>query len=285
MAAESEKKIAGEDRSGQIDPIQRGNSGAAQAAQDLIGEQMDRFLTFDSLNGEQDADLDLEQLAAKQNHPFANYPVRTIRQRIYPRNPILDSLDTAGLIEYCRVHEMFHPQKMIVEIQAEKNNPQVKHKKIVKCTLDKPALLKFIDEKETWTFPSYAVVFCEYRKKKGVPHSRAIRSFVDNRFYDVVFDKRWVFKDGKVRRGFFAIVEDHTVRCQLLFRYHPKKRGKLVVDKRYSFLKGDIEQLNPLKEVFLICQKSRKAIVEAGIASSGDQAEKELMGNEAEVTA
>lgn len=282
MADETKGAPGSEDRTNQTDPINQGKGVNAPQARDQIAEQMDKFLSFGDLAGEDEA-LDLDALQRTQNHPFAGYPVRMVRQRIYPINPIIEHLDTAGLAEYCRLHDIIHPTKMFMEKGKDPENQNLIKTRITKVAMKPEEIRKWIEEKETHTFPSYSIVFCEYRRKKSVPHSRAVMSYVNNRFYDVVFDKRWLLPDGKYRRGWFAIVEDHTVRAQLLFRFHPKKRGKLVIDKRYSFLKGDNQQLQPLKEVFLIIQKSRKAIVESGIASSGDKAEDELFGKEAEI--
>ena len=274
---EQQKDLKGEDRSSEQDPISRNAGIDDPLARDRVAEQMDKFLSFDELAGEEDS-LDLDHLARQQNHPFANYPVRLIKQRIYPANPILEHLSAVGLAEYCLVRNITHPTKMTIETFPDPANKNVMKRKVSKCTMKAEDIRAWIEEKETLTFPSYAIVFCEYRRKRSVPHSRLVKSYVDNRNYDVVFDKRWKLPNGQHRKGYFAIVEDHTVRSQLLYHFHPKKRGKLVIDKRYSFLKKDNQQLQPLKDVFMIIQKNRKAIIEAGIASSGDQAEKELMG-------
>jgi len=277
---ESIDKLSTEDRTGEEDPllIAQGKEDE-QAKRDVMSAQMDRFLTFDDLESEED-DLDLSSLMTQKQHPFYNYNSRVIRQRIYPKNPALDYADAAELEEYCRLRDYFHPQKMVVRTIQDPDNERRRIKQIVKNTLKKNELRDWIEQCETLTFPTVAVVFCRTRRKPKVPHSRALKSYIDNQFYDTVFDKEWVLPSGKKRPGWFAIVQDHTLRAQLLFRFNPKRRGRLIIDKRYSFLKEDNRQIELLREVFLICQKTRRVIQESGIASSGDVAEKELFGDQ-----
>jgi hypothetical protein len=174
---------------------------------------------------------------------------------------------------------MIHPTKMTVTKEPDKINPKLIRTRISRCDLKQQGLLEWIESRETLTFPTVSVVFCRYRRKPATPYSRAIRSFVDHKVHDVIFDKEWRLRDGKKLPGWFAIVQDHTVRAQIFFRFDPKKKGKMIVDRRFTLLKGDQRQLELLREVFLICQKTRRVIQERGIASSGETAEKELFGD------
>lgn len=270
-------KLSTEDTKGRKDPITAAQDETP--VPDPVKDQMERFLSFDDLEDEQD-ELDLSAIMRQRSHPFANYNSRVIRQRIYPPNPGLDHMDNESLLEYCRVRRMYHPEKMFVVTIQDPANKNNRIEKIERCTLKKPELREWIEKCETLTFPTVAVVFSRFRKKRTAPFSKVVKSYVDNAFHDVVFDKEWYFPNGKKRPGWFAIVQDHTVRAQLIFRFDPKRRGRLVIDKRFTFLREDNRQLEPLKEVFLICQKTRRMIQEAGLASSGDQAEKELFGDQ-----
>ena len=271
-------ELSTESTDGKKDPIDEAQKNAP--VPDPVQAKMDRFLTFDDLDDEED-ELDLSELLTKRSHPFANYNSRIIRQRIVPKDPALDHMDVEDLLEYCRVRKMFHPRKMVVRTKKDPDNKYAKITSIEKNLFKKKQDIRdWIEENETITFPTVAVVFCRHRKKKTVPYSRVVKSYVDNAFHDTVWDHEWWLPNGKKRPGWFAIVQDHTVRAQLIFRFDPKRRGRLVIDKRFTFLKDDNRQLEPLREVFLICQKTRRIIQESGLASSGDQAEKELFGDQ-----
>ncbi len=272
-----ENELSTEETGKKEDPVAKELGDHPDEIKEEAKDKMEAFLTYDDL-AEEEVGLDLSELLTSQAHPFANYNARIMKTRVYPRNPALEHLQLAELVEYCRVNEFFHPTKMLVTTIKDPEDEHRKIKSIAKHELKKADMLEWIEKCETRTFPTDAVVFCGYRKKKSVPYSRVIYSDVTRGFLDIIFDKVWMTKDRR-RPGWFAIVQDYTVRARLIFRFDPKKKGRLVVDNRFKFLGEDKRQLEPLRKVFLLCQQSSKVIQEAGLASSGDKAEKELFGD------
>lgn len=279
MVVINDKILSTEDRKGQLDPITESQGTKVdENTEKIMTTKMDSFLTFDDLKDE-GTNLDLEQLMTRAQHPFANYNSRIIKQRVYPRLPELEVYQLEELKEYCRERRYFHPKKMIIK-KVRDDETGVRMEKIERCDLKKQEMLDWIEKCETLTFPTVAVVFSRYRKRRKVPYNRVIYSYVAKSFTDVIFDKVWVSGDGRRKEGWFSIVPDHTVRAQLLFRYNAKQKGRLTIDKRFTFLARDNHQMEPLREVFLLCQKKRKVIEENLIASSGDTAEKELFADD-----
>jgi len=263
------------------DPIEEVQSQEKQEEKDVIASGMDQFLTFDDLAGEK-IDLDISGLIEKQQHPFFGYQSRKIRQRVYPRDTNLDFMSLEQLVEYCRERKWIHDKYMtpIYNNATRDIEKFVLKMKTIQGGKEKPVvtpadLLAFIEEKETATFDTVFVMFCGYRRKKSVPYSRSVFSYEQKRMTDMVFDKIW---PGK--KGAYAIIPDHTTRAQLLFRFNPRAKGKLIPDKRFSFLEQDMKQIPLLKQVFLLCQKNKQQVLGSMIASSGAKAEAELFGSE-----
>jgi len=233
---------------------------------DPIAKKMD-FLTFEDLEGEA-SDLDVSMLQVQQQHPFYDYDSRIIQQRVYPRPLLLDAIEREGLIEYIRVRRYIDPTRMQVQI-----DPATRDIARIRTQMEHKDLLEWIEERETWTFPTVAVMFCAYRKIRTVPFSKVVMSYErkPQAMTDVVFDKVW-----PGRPGYYAILPDHSVRAQLLYSYSKRKRGKMVVDRRFSFLEGDKRQIPLLREVFEMCQSKKSVVRALQVASSGEQAEREL---------
>lgn len=101
-------------------------------------------------------------------------------------------------------------------------------------------------------------------------HNRCVLNS-DGRNEDVVFDAILEMESGKLR---YAIVPDHLVRSQLVYRINPKKEGRSIeVDPRYLLL--DKKQIGRLKQVFSGLYYQQTRTEKAAVKHYEDEGDKE----------
>lgn len=77
-------------------------------------------------------------------------------------------------------------------------------------------------------------------------HSRMVRDWDTKRNNEVVFDRPMVLEDG--RTAYYAVIESHSVRSQLIYEYDTKLK-RVVVNRDYILV--DKKQVSRLKQTFL----------------------------------
>lgn len=82
--------------------------------------------------------------------------------------------------------------------------------------------------------------------KLVTPHSRCVRDFAEKKNFDVVFDRTFIGKEGKMERC--SIVPSHNVRAQICYKLNPKT-SKVEVDGRYFLM--DPRQAAKLRGIYL----------------------------------
>jgi len=178
-------------------------------------------------------DFNAGTLERQGRNPFAGYPIRLIEARYYPRDPLLDQLSRDELIQYCIRNEFFSRQ-WIVKKGIDPTSED-KHKKVMNIKTDwkKEEILRFIDSKQTHTFPSHHLVFIKVPSpKQGVPYMYPAKSWYSKRFERIWFDLQWPMPtpEDPMREGMpnqCAIVSDDSIRAQMFFR-RQVKTGKVI---------------------------------------------------------
>ena len=217
-------------------------------------------LSIDDISDQFDpgATVRLEQ---ESRNPFADYPVKLIEARYYPRNQLLDQMSKDDLLKYCISNEFLAKEWLIKRGIPKDSKDQ--HEKIlgIETSWQADKVRGFIDSKETHTFPSHHLVFCNLPPTKpGVPRMLPFKSWITRRFRMIWFDLQWPmptredpYRVGKHNQC--AIVDDDSIRAQMFFERQvktgaviPKMNGKLPM---FSLLRDDATKSLPiLRRIF-----------------------------------
>lgn len=188
-------------------------------------------VSIDALNDTIEQNPGLAARGAR--NPFSDYPVRLIEARYYTRDPRLDEMKKGELLDYCIRNEYFS-REWVVD-RGVKPMDKDQHVRVlqIKTDWDADQIRAFIDSKETHTFPSHHLVFCNIPgPKPGVPYGIALKSWITKRFRRVWFDLQWElptpenpYREGEPNKC--AIVDDDSIRAQLFFT-REVKTGKVI---------------------------------------------------------
>lgn len=232
------------------------NKEATESGPEVVETPFDNTLSVDDIVNQYDPSVDMKGIGEKGRHPFAGYPVKLIKARYYPKNPAIDLMKKDELVQYCIKNEFFHKDwritRQIVATDLDK------HPKVTKVEMpnewDADRIRRYIDSKETHTFPSHWIVFTNIApRKKEVPHSLSIKSWITKRFRVVRFNLPWPlptpqrpYDAGQPNKC--TIVDDDSIRAQLFFK-RQVKTGKVIPNMlgdtttpAYFLLTGDYQQ-------------------------------------------
>jgi len=224
----------------------------------------DNALGMDDLADQFDeSGIGMDQFRERAKNPFTGYPVRLVKARFYPRNPIMDRMSKEDLIQFCIRNLLFHKDWVVQRGFDVKGKDQ--HEMILNVDVpngwDADKIREYIDRRQTHTFPSHHLVFTRHRPTKpGVPHAIALKSWFTKRPAMIWFNLAWPlptpenpYEQGEPMRC--QLVDDDSVRAQLFF-VRQRVTGKVISRKigqdsksdSYFLLKDDQARSAPLLE-------------------------------------
>jgi len=209
-------------------------------------------LSIDDLIEQYDPDGD-KASERKARDPFADYEQSLVMARKYPKNPQLDQMDKAELLNYCIEANIFKKGWVVRRGKTPETFDRTIVKE-VKTDDSKEQILAYIDKRETVKFPAHWLVFTNLSNRNpALPWSRGVKSWYTNRFESCAFEMQWPLptpldpyrKAEKLNAC--AIIQDDSVRAQLFFMIQPAK-GKV------------IRRMNGDKNAFVLLKTEEKSI-------------------------
>ncbi len=213
---------------------------AADDERDMVGPviQEDDTLDMDELSEDfSESSPGMDQFREAARNPFTGYPIKLIKARYYPRDPLIDRMSKEDLTQFCIRNEFLH-RSWVVRRGFDKQDKD-QHERILGIEMDgwdADRLRQYVDQRQTHTFPSHHLVFTRIKPPKpGVPHIIAMKSWFTKRHRSIWFDLQWPmptpenpYQKGDPMRC--AVVDDDSLRAQLFYtRQHIT--GKIISRK------------------------------------------------------
>jgi len=211
-----------------------------------------KLLSIADIAGQVDPSASMAGIERQARNPFANYPVRLVEARYFPRDKALDDMSKEELLQYCIRNELFADEWRITRGIFPKSKDQ--HEKIleIKTDWEEGKIVSFIDARQTHTFPAHHLVFTNIvSPKPGLAHMQPVKSWITNRYRMIHFHMPWPLPTpekpyAKGKPNQCAIIDDDSIRAQLFF-VREVRTGKVIPNKdgnraKYFLLKDEAEK-------------------------------------------
>lgn len=216
------------------------------------------YLSIADISDQFDPNSSNAAIRRQRRDPFADYPVKLLELRYYPRDKRLDDMGKDDLLEYCTKNSYLSKDWQVIRITPQVGKDQHERISEIRTDWDEERIRQFIDRKETHVIPSHFLVFTTFPPTKPkVPHAIALKSWITKRFRTIWFDLAWPlpspddpYLEGEPYKC--AIVDDDSVRAQMFF-VRQVKTGKVIPrqngqNSAYFLLKDDAKESLPILE-------------------------------------
>lgn len=168
-----------------------------------------------------------KQAAKKTKDPFFGYKQTLVSARRYPKNPQLNQMSRDDLLRYC-INNVIFKKGWVLDRGKTPDTHEMIVVKAIKTDDSREEILKYIDKRESITFPAHWLVFTTLTNQNpGLPHSLGLKSWYTNRFESVAFEMQWPLPTPSdpfrvaEKKNICTLVSDDSVRAQLLFMNKP----------------------------------------------------------------